>query len=368
MLTVYFYGSLQSRHQLFIGGGELGNARTVDLLRQIGCKVWTVRKIRMGNTCPRWLRIFTYPLRVLMPYVRLVPLLLFGTRKAIVHLSGVCGNVIYNELVIAFLARIFGYHLIYEIRGGGIVMFYNSKSTIYRFCFRYIINHADVVLLQGSDGKTLVEGLCRTPIYIYPNFISSELIPAQLPAKSRDDWQMLYFGRLIPQKNILLIVEVVAALQKKGINTYITIVGDGTPSYIGKIKTAMETYLRRGTYNLMPPLSHNEMLKILPDKHFLIYPSMLTLEGHSNSITEAMSYGIVPIASRQGFSTSVIGNNELIVDNIGVENFADRIAAIIESGKFDQLSRQMYERVLKNYTSDVAKKMLVSVYQTIVGA
>ena len=53
-LTVYFFGSLPNGVEPYYGGGEVGNKRTVDMLRQFGFKVRIVRKLRCKLTASQF--------------------------------------------------------------------------------------------------------------------------------------------------------------------------------------------------------------------------------------------------------------------------------------------------------------------------
>ena len=47
----------------------------------------------------------------------------------------------------------------------------------------------------------------------------------------------------------------------------------------------------------------------LQKAHFFVFPSQEKMEGHSNSLTEAMTFGVVPIVSAAGFNASIVGKN-----------------------------------------------------------
>ena len=90
------------------------------------------------------------------------------------------------------------------------------------------------------------------------------------------------------------------------------------------------------------------------------HPKCQTMvEGHSNSLTEAMACGVVPVVSNVGFNASVCGTKELVVNEIRAELFADRIIEIERSGRWKYYSERMIERVRDNYTESIVGKMLI---------
>ena len=102
-LTVYFFGSLPNGVEPYYGGGEVGNKRTVDMLRQFGFKVRIVRKLRCKLTASQFVKLITYPFRAAIGVGAFLGLLLFGSRKAIVHISGFYGPTIFFEYILSVM-------------------------------------------------------------------------------------------------------------------------------------------------------------------------------------------------------------------------------------------------------------------------
>ena len=108
--------------------------------------------------------------------------------------------------------------------------------------------------------------------------------------------------------------------------------------------------------------NHEQLKEYLADKHFYIFPSTEPHEGHSNALTEAMAWGLIPIATSQGFNRSVIGDDDLIVKDLSVDEFVARISAIIDNDKIEELSRKMYLRIKENYTDEIIYQSLKNEY------
>ena len=366
-LTVYFFGSLPNGVEPYYGGGEVGNKRTVDMLRQFGFKVRIVRKLRCKLTASQFVKLITYPFRAAIGVGAFLGLLLFGSRKAIVHISGFYGPTIFFEYILVEAANLLGYKIIYEMRGGGAEAYHKSGSAIYRLCFARIVRMAKVVFSQGIENESLLHSISDTPIFYYPNYVEDGYLPSALPQKPQGTINLIYFGRIEPQKNVKLIVEAASILQKK-IDISLTIIGKGQHGYVSEVESLMEKTLKSGTYTFISGYARIGIRTLLLDKHFLIYPSTLSREGQSNAITESMSCGVVPISSPQGFSRTVIGNDRMIVDDLTAQSYADRVLEIMADGTFSQLSEFVYERIKSNYTQAVIEKNLREQYEMLVNS
>ena len=123
--------------------------------------------------------------------------------------------------------------------------------------------------------------------------------------------------------------------------------------------------LKEDTYSFLPGCKHEDLPTLLADKHFYIFPSTQIREGQSNSVTESMAYGIIPIASPQGFNRSTIGDDYLIVEELSANAYADRIYEIIKSDKIQHYSQQVFEQFQKNFTQKVVFERTLGIYEKI---
>lgn len=359
---IYFYGSLPTKNKVAYGGGEEGNLRTVKLLQSLGYDVTLIRKIRSNSSSSDFVKLMTYPWRLFDGIIKFFCVTLFGRRGSVVHISGFGGYAIFNEFLIVSISRLMGYFTIFEIRGGG---FFINQSKLYIVLRNWILRHSDYIFSQGMENKPMVDRICQKPFFYYPNFLENDFMPKNLPSKPEGKYNMVFFGRVEKEKNIKLIVETVSLVQKQFHNVSFTIIGNGHPGYIAEVLKLMEEKLQDGSYTYIAGCPHDKLQKHLLDKHFYIFPSEQLYEGHSNAVTEAMAYGIIPIASPQGFSRTVIGNDELIVNELSADEYVKRIARIIKDNRFKELSASLYDRVRSNYTASIVRKQIAAVYSSL---
>ena len=368
MNTIYFTGSLPQQERPPVGGGEVGNLRTVRMLESFGYDVKIVRRLRSNTKDSKLKRLLTYPFRFLRNIVCLFFVLLFGHRKGnVVHISGFAGVTIFIETVQMCIAKMLGYKTIYELRGGGIVVFYESGGEWYKKQFRFLVNKSDYIFTQGRENEELLKSICDTPIFYYPNCVQDGFYPVTMPEKRRDKICLLFYGRIEKEKNPQMIVQIASLLQRRFDNITLTMIGNGQEEVLKAVSRSMEDNLEKESFILLPGCDHNELQKIIADKHFYVFPSEQPREGQSNAVTEAMSLGIIPIASPQGFSRSTIGDDFLIVDELSAEAYAQRIASIIEDGKIEFYSKFVRKRFLENFTETIVFEKAKVEYSKILG-
>lgn len=364
-IIIYFFGTLPKEGEIPFGGGEVGNVRTVCMFREAGYKVVTMRQRKAKAEWGNKMRLFSYPLRLLVGWMDVFLTMLLGNRKGIAHLSGFSGATIMNEYVILHIMKMLGYKVVYELRGGGAVGFWETGTSFYRKMFSYLLNNACYVFVQGKENIQLIKSISDTPVYHYPNCVDESFAPKTLPEKPKDRINLLFYGRCEENKHVDMIVEIAAIVQKTIPNVFLTIIGNGQLSYIEMLKNKMQQLLKEGTYIYMAGCKHQELPALLKDKHFYIFPSTQPREGQSNSVTECMSYGIIPIASPQGFNRSTINDNYLIVDELNIAAYAERIIKIINEDACSKYSKQVYKQFQNNFTQEVVFMRTLEIYKSI---
>lgn len=206
----------------------------------------------------------------------------------------------------------------------------------------------------------------RCEVFYYPNCVTDDFYPQSYPCKTQNTIGLIYFGRISQAKHTDIAIDTFIQLKNKYSNLHLDIVGD---CYDEHFKEQIKSRIAQSGYgdsiSIWPACSHSQLREHLRDKHFYIFPSKEPREGHSNALTEAMSWGIIPIATSQGFNRSVIGNDSLIVDELNANAFADRISRIIENNDVVRLSKEMYDRVVENYTDVIVFKKIIEEYNRL---
>lgn len=359
------YASLPQKGKAPFGGGEVGNMRTIRMLREAGYKVVTMRQRKSNAEWRRIIQLGSYPFRLLFGWMDVFFTMLFGTRKGVAHLSGFAGKTIMNEYVIMHIMKLLGYKVVYELRGGGAIGFWENGTKYYRKMFAFLLKQSCYVFVQGKENIQLIKSISDTPVYHYPNCVDENFAPIALPEKPKDRINLLFYGRCEENKHVDMIVEIASIVQKEIPNVYLTLVGNGQQSYIDLVKGKMQDLLQEESYSYFPGCKHEELPSLLSDKHFYIFPSTQPREGQSNSVTECMSYGIIPIASPQGFNRSTLNDDYLIVDDLSATAYAKKIIKIIEEDCIAKYSKQVYNHFQTNFSQKVVFKKTLEIYKLI---
>ncbi len=368
---ILFYGPLGKKNKTILGGSETGNNRTIQILLDNDFTVIPISKpyhiirSRLGEVL--------YPFQLSCSLVQFTWKLLFTKGSKIIHVAGYYYNMIYFEYLLLFISKICKAKTIYELRAGGLSQSITTRSRIYSNFLRRTLNIASVILIQGYDDISVIEKITKRPLFHYPNYIKDSLIQEnnisdRIHSKKIE---LVYFGRFSPSKQIDFIVDICACLKQKNSNFHIELIGEldmtyssfDDRSFLQKVKKKIDENKLEDVISFSSSKNHADLMKILSRKHFFLFPTKEKREGHSNSLTEAMACGVVPLASTYGFNKSIIGIEKLVIETFDASLYAERVLSIWQSGEWASLSEEVYEKVLNNYTESKVSPMLINAYQ-----
>lgn len=362
---IYFFANFGDWSKIPFGGGEVGNRRTFSMLKKLEYDIVLIPKYIGGNN-HSFINLMLLLNKIIFNIILFIKILAKGQRKAsIVHIAGFYGIMIYFEYLLITIAKVLHYKVVYEMRGGGADKYYSKGHFLYKFFFERAIKRSDEIFSQGKENFLLIKNIdANKRIFYYPNYVLTNFYPRQYPPKPKDKINLMYLGRLSKTKNIDVVINTFIFLAKEYDNVYLEIIGNSeSQSYTEYIRNKVKESGLESRVKMLPACGHEELKKYLADKSFYIFPSTEPREGHSNALTEAMSWGVIPITTSQGFNRSVVNNDFLIVDNLDVKHFVNKIKWIIDNDLVEQYSYNSYNRVLSNYTEEIVFAKLKEEYE-----
>lgn len=358
--TIIFYAPIGNgipKHKL--GGGERGCRRTIEILKQAGYKVITIDKPVMDNGILNYLKM------AIIGYFNLLRRL-SANKDSILYVVGFYEKNIYLEYINIFTGKLFGKKVIYEARNGRLVKAYNENGNLYKKIMDSILLKSDILFCQGLEYIDFIQNKYEKCAIYTPNYVMNSNLKEYNEMRIKDKIKLLYLGRVTKSKNINIIIEIYDILRKKGHDVELIIIGGYQEEYKKELDEKIKNLdISLEKIKFLGQQSFENIGKELQNAHFFVFPSEEKKEGHSNALTEAMTFGVVPIVSTAGFNKSIVSNKDLVVNSIDANNFADIIDKIIRDKSWDYYSRYVYERVKNNYTEDIVKSSIIEAIRSL---
>ena len=336
-----------------IGGAEAGCLKTKAIYEKSGINVIALDKPAVSKG------IFRFVVEMALVPLKLFFLCVWTHKKTPIHIVGFYTKIVKFEWLLMKIAQCCGHKVIYELRNGSMISTYEEGNDKYRRYLRELLILPEVVLCQGMEYVNFIKenwGIERSyyPNYIMDEFLADNTLNRSYPIK------LIYFGRVTESKHIDLSINILTLLRKSGIDAKLDIIGgysEDYKSYLDNVVRQEDVEAHVTFYGRKP---FDFIVERLRQSHYFLFPSTEKQEGHSNSLTEAMGCGVVPIVSKAGFNVSICGCEDLVVDGINPQDYADKILGIQNSGRWKYYSDYVYERIVNNFTESIVGENLIS--------
>jgi glycosyltransferase involved in cell wall biosynthesis len=196
-------------------------------------------------------------------------------------------------------------------------------------------------------------GVPTDEISVVQNGVSEDLLLEERPVKNRN--VILYVGRIVPHKQVDLLLGAVKLLNEQGIDLDLHVVGEGPTSYVKSLRAKSA-----GFAAFLGTLPDQQLAQEYSDAGVLVLPSKR--EGSSLVSLEAMASWtpVITIDAPQNRSTRDVIKNEvngLVVEDsaIGIANGLTRVLG--DEGLYERLSKNAYETASGRTWSRMAEKL-----------
>ena len=314
---IHVFASFGNWHKTAGGGGQTSARRLVKLLEEIGYVVQTINRTMSPY------KVLGF---IVDPFRFLFHLLLKRRECAIVIVIGYASKLIPYYFLFVHIGHLLGYKTFFYVKGGFTESKYLSFPRWLQNCFKKGLEDTTIALYEGEEGanlSTIIQP--ETKAVWLPNFVENSFAVIPFPVKTKNRFNLLYFGRIHPNKNVILIVDIFDMLCKSFPNIDLTIVGSGETKYEKELNKRIEISSQNEHIYRIPRIAHDKLRDILVNHHIFIFPSIENQEGHSNSLNEAMSFGLVPVVSNNNFLPSIVGNRRLVANDLDAISFVNII-------------------------------------------
>lgn len=359
---VLLFGPIALPGQPAKGGYESANRRTSDGLRKLGVHVQEMpqpARIRIGGPVVAYAAGFVGLLREILKKRH-------AGECLIVHVTSLYKRFLYFELLFCVLCRYAGARFVYDIRAGSALKYYKQRTNIYRRAFDALINKADLVLVEGKEYLDFVRAVSDKEGLYFPNYVELNNMKTIVREEPRTQINLCYSGRVNREKGLIQAIEITALLAGAGVKCELHIIGTGTSDFLKELKDLACSLNVDKLVTFHGLVTPDRVAEILRQMHFFLFITKHSGEGHSNSLTEAMAAGVVPVCSANGFNRSVVMDGGIVLPlQTTAEDYANEILGIYHNGSWSQLSDACSSRVKQEFSADIVLPRLASWYSDL---
>ena len=357
---IFVFGNIGYLDQLPKSGGQSSARRVMKGFRSEDIDIVPIRRHR-AEINGKWGHRLEVGYFALHDLLKMIGKMLFRKRKGAAFMQMTyAGALVPYEYILATTASLMGYKNILYLQGGLVMDTYPKGGKLHKWLFKHTMDKQSLVLFEGYDALVLTKQVSDSHLMYFPSYVVDDVIPKSVPEKPSDELNLCYFGRMSPVKNPIVTLKVFELLCKRhpDMNIHLTLVGSDIihQDYVKELDLliSQSTYKDKITRKENSPFEY--LLEMMKKQHFYIFPTKEKAEGHSNALNEAMSQGLIPVASDYHFNKTIIGEDELVVKGYEPEDYADCIDQVIKEGKVQELSEKVWRRVKDNYSFSKVNK------------
>ena len=273
--------------------------------------------------------------------------LLKQNKEAVVHYNiPLMKAAIVRDFMLIKIAHDLGMHIVLHIHGGNYIKERNRPWYIKRLLNKIFAWGKSVIVLGEEEKNILEEDFKLKNVVSLPNCIDlTEAKNFNRSITEKDVLDILYIGRIEPNKGIDYTFEACKALKSEGIRFHLNFAGkeETEGQYIPKFK---EEFGEDFTFHGI--VSGKKKTDVLKKCDIFLLPSFY--EGLPMSLLETMSFGQVPVVTPVGSIPTVVTENVNGIF-INIKNTRDIV---------DAIKRLTADRVYCTTLSRVAKETIIA--------
>jgi len=346
---VIYLGVLPNNEGTLVGGYATANKRNVNEYKKRNIKIIAIAYPILKDKSIS--EVMIYLLQWNLYFFKCVYYSLFTPSKhTLVHITPLYKYFIYVEYFCVLILKLSNKTILTDIRAGSFIDYYKKNTFIYRFFIKNLLRISEHVTVEGLIYKEFIIKTLKhkRELLYYPNYVETQQICKRERGElDKNSIQMIYFGRINKEKGIYTILKTHRLLKKHFKLKTIVIGSFDKPD----LKIELSKHNQEG-FTLLPQQNREAINEALEKSHFFIFPSTHAGEGQSNSLTESMACGLVPIVSDNGFNKSIIANCGIVISKKASEfQYAKAIEHIINENLWSAFSKKARERIIKEYSN-----------------
>ena len=273
-----------------------------------------------------------------------------------------------KDLIFLSLLRLNTHKTVYHFHGFGGVAFLMRSNAILRAWARLVLFEPDLVLRPASPPDDAV--LCKAKRdIVVDNGIEDPITTFFGLAQkwSTDELSFAFVGVVTEGKGVFELVEIARRLQVRGYRFTLSIVGDGTPEEISRLKQLIERYGLEEFVRLTGVLLGEQKFKLLQQTTIFLFPTHYQAETQPTAIMEALALGVPAVAyDWRGINTIIDhGVNGYVVPLRDVRAFCLAIEKILTEGNIDAMRAAARRIFLERFTLDRHLDALIDAFRSL---
>ena len=206
---------------------------------------------------------------------------------------------------------------------------------------------------------------------VYGAINTSPYLEQRKSARQAGKVSILCVGRVVPDKGFHTAIQALAYLSQNQIleNVHLTIVGDGEPNYVERLKQIAKLHNLASLITFLPAQPKEAMPALYRSADIFVFPSIWA-EPFGRVLVEAMASGVPVVGTRVGGAAEILmdGENALVFTPDDPMSLAEQLKRLIELPSLcERLGRAGRETAVERFDLKRMTTEIESYLQALVG-
>lgn len=200
-----------------------------------------------------------------------------------------------------FLKKPFVVNYGYDYQKVALIEGHPIRATLYMIINRLVLSTANFVIVTNKTFIKTVKRAGAKNIIVIPNSVNIQQFRPKEKRNNKFVKEILFVGRLEPQKNLFNLLEAVKSLKHE---YHLQIIG------MGSQKKELQRYVLKNKISakFIDAVSHNRLPVIMRSADIFVLPSLV--EGHPKALIEAMATGLPCVATNAEGIKEILENGK----------------------------------------------------------
>ncbi len=180
--------------------------------------------------------------------------------------------------------------------------------------------------------------------------------------------RLLYIGRIEPRRNPYLLANLMNELVKCGLDVSLTVIGSGDEEYVAEWLSMFDKLGLSSRLHYAASLPNACLSEIYSLCEIFLLPTSFEIFGMV--LLEAMYYGLVPVTTVNGGSSTIIsqGVTGVVLDNLNPNEWANTVAQLFtENSGLVYMGENASRCIGERFTWDSLAPKFLSIYKRVLG-
>ena len=238
-----------------------------------------------------------------------------------------------------------------------------AEQPLWKPVLGAFVRRSDYALAASVEIAQVAEGLAPgTHVEALTNGVETSLFrPVEPTLPPTERWRLIVPRRLFPKNGVEYLVRAMPYIVERA-DAEAVLIGDGPER--DKLEALAASLGVAERVSFLGKRRNDEMAGLLSSGDLAVFPSLM--EATSVAALESMACELPVAASRVG------GLPEIVDDQVGglfepadPRSLAERVVALLESGRLDELGRRARQRVVGRWSNDRLAERHLEIYRAL---